>query len=216
MLTASDILYVIGAACLVTGIAGILLNFRNRGKDWRPNFVRWWFKNHLSVFLSCMMASVYSTPFLVFALNSMTVSLPLLSLFIGSSMALTTAFHIGAYDLTTEAIRRKGLSVEKNPIARFMFGRFGFKKTLWLTSLLLPAIMLTYSLAVRIPGDIIALGSVVVVVNFLDWANDQVAIHTLDYFLSHATHGLPAFVYLPCPALKKEDISTYTIGKLWS
>lgn len=177
----------------------------------------WAFRNHLGVFLLL----IFSMPLVAIKLAprffDVIAPMPFMSVFFGAALAGALGFHIGAYGLTVDAIRREGgLTVEKNPISRFLLGRLGFRRTFWFQNGLLIVVMTAYAVTAPAPGLVLLFEPIFVAINFLDWANDKVAIGSVNYFLAHKTHGLPARLYLPCPALKSEDIDEYTIRKLWS
>lgn len=85
--------------------------------------------------------------------------------------------HIGAFDLTMEAIRRGGTSIEKNPISRFLFRKLGFNRTLWATCILM-AVLIGWSVTTDpTSSELNATATVFVGLNLLDYANDRGSFH---------------------------------------
>ena len=81
-----------------------------------------------------------------------------------------------------------------------MFRRVGIRGTLWLTSILLVSISLIYSVFLNHNlFFILWIGSTILLINCMDWANDKVAIGSADYLLSHREFGIPTSSYLPYP-----------------
>jgi hypothetical protein len=166
------------------------------------------FTGFLCIFLYVSYDLAYQPGF-VLSMPQVLVAITLVS-------ATSIVLHVGAYDLTMDMVRMSTVSVEKNPISRFLFTHLGYNKTLWGTSIFM-AVIIGYAMSSNPTStNLEACALVFIGLNALDYANDKFATELFGALMKSPSSGVPAPSFLPCPALRPRELTEENIRKIWS
>jgi hypothetical protein len=198
----SEVMFALGLWFVVVRLAVAV----RRGEDWKTPVVGFLLRNHFKYFVGFLFlvpfASYIATVIMFSAAPGLAnVSWVGLGIAWAGFLSVSLAFHYGAFDLTFEALRRRGTGAEGNPVARAMFRRLGIWGTFWVSSALIAAILGLIFIGTGF--NLVAFfltGVAAVLINFLDWVNDVIAIKSFDWFLSGKSKaGVPTWTVLPAP-----------------
>lgn len=122
-----------------------------------------------------------------------------------SITAVSIVFNQVAYKKTVNAFRYSGTSIERNPVARFLFRRIGSERMRWfglfgLTGYSAFFFLLYYLMfGVSVFQYTILLGvwSTLIIITGVDALNDVLATRTMNYLMTHDNGGWVYQRFLP-------------------